>query len=83
MKNVLISLAALAALSSAAAAEAVATNANRDSDLRDEQSYAGKQLKGAYIGASTDAFAVVNEGQKLTNFQRLMKTSQENDQGSK
>ena len=83
MKNVVISLVALAALSSAAAAS------NRNYDLRESDTYFGKyaeQLKGdrtPYTSTATAAFAVVKTGKKLTNFERMMKISEENDQGSK
>ena len=83
MKNVVISLVALAALSSAAAAS------NRNYDLRESDTYFGKyseQLKGdrtPYTSTATKAFAVVKTGKKLTNFERMMKVSEENDQGSK
>lgn len=78
MKNVLISLAALAALSTAALAS------GRSYDLRDSDTYFGKysaQQKGDRTSTATEAFAIVKTGKKLSNFERLMKISQENDQG--
>jgi hypothetical protein len=87
MKNVLISLAALAALSSAALASDYGHG--RNSDLRDSDTYFGKystQLKAkSYSNANSavEAFAVANDGRKLTNFERLMKISQENESGRK
>ena len=83
MKNVFISLVALAALSSAAVAS------SRNYDLRESDTYFGKyseQLKGDRLpsaSTTTEAFAVVKNGKKLTNFERMMKVSEENDQGSK
>ena len=82
MKNVLISLAALAALSTAALAS------DRSNDLRDSDTYFGKysaQLKVNRLpyGATTDALAVVNGGKALTAFERMMKISEENEHGSK
>ena len=83
MKNVLISLVALAALSSAALAS------DRSYDLRDSDTYFGKysaQLKAnrtPHARTATEAFAVVKTGKKLTNFERMMKISEENDQASK
>lgn len=78
MKNVLISLAALAAVSSAAVAS--------DSvDLRDSDTYFGKYStqNNAPSNASVEAFAVVNDGAALTAFERMMKTSEENQHGRK
>ena len=83
MKNVLISLAALAALSTAALAS------DRSYDLRDSDTYFGKystQLKAkSYSNAnsSAEAFAVANDGAALTAFERMKKISEENEHGSK
>jgi hypothetical protein len=82
MKNVLISLAALAAVSSAALAS--------DSvDLRDSDTYFGKystkHKAPSYSNASSsaEAFAVANDGAALTAFERMMKISEENEHGGK
>ena len=80
MKNVVISLVALAAFSGAALAS------DRNYDLRESDTYFGKyaeQLKGDRTSTATEAFAVVKTGKKLTNFERMMKISEENDQASK
>jgi hypothetical protein len=78
MKNVLISLLALAAVSGAALAS--------DSvDLRDSDTYFGKystqhQAAQSYATKS-NAFAVANDGAALTAFERMMKISEENQSG--
>ena len=83
MKNVLISLAALAALSGAALAS------DRNYDLRDSDTYFGKystQLQAkSYSNASSsaEALAVENDGAPLTAFERMNKISEENENGSK
>ena len=83
MKNVLISLAALAALSSAALAS------DRGYDLRDSDTYFGKystQLKAkSYSNANSaaEAFAVVDDSAALTAFERMKKISEENEHGRK
>ena len=85
MKNVLISLAALAALSGAALASDYGYG--RNSDLRDSDTYFGKystQLKAkSYSNANSavEAFAVENDGAPLTAFQRMKKISEENENG--
>ena len=82
MKNVLISLAALAAVASAALAS--------DSvDLRDSDTYFGKYStkhkaqSSSNANASVEAFAVANDGAALTAFERMMKISEENERGRK
>jgi hypothetical protein len=83
MKNVLISLASLAALSTAALAS------DRSYDLRDSDTYFGKyatQLKAknySNANSSAEAFAVANDGPALTAFERMKKISKENEQGRK
>ena len=76
MKKLAISLIALAAISTAAFAN------QRNYDLRDSDTYFGKyatQLKNA--ATKVDALAVVKETGALTNFERMKKLSEENDQG--
>ena len=82
MKTLLISLAALAAVSSAALAS--------DSiDLRDSDTYFGKystkHKAPSYSNAnsSVEAFAVANDGAALTAFERMRKISEENERGRK
>jgi hypothetical protein len=78
MKNVLISLLALAAISGAALA-------NDSLDLRDSDTYFGKYAtKHQAPGYATDsnAFAVTNDGAALTAFERMKKISEENEHGS-
>ena len=83
MKKVMISLAALAAFSGAALAS------ERNYDLRESDTYFGKfsqQLQNghkAYTSASTNTLAVAREGRALTNFERLMQISAENESGRK
>ena len=75
MKKFAISLIALAAISTASFAS------QRGYDLRDSDTYFGKystQLKAK--AASVHAIAVVKEGRPTTNFERLKKVSEENDQ---
>ena len=76
MKKFAISLIALAAISTASFAS------QRNYDLRDSDTYFGKyatQLKNA--ATKVNALAVVKEADALTNFERLKKLSEENDQG--
>ena len=76
MKKFAISLIALAAISTASFA-----SGNRNYDLRDSDTYFGKyatQLKDKATGVN--AIAVVKEGKPTTNFERLKKISEENDQ---
>ena len=81
MKNVLISLVALAALSGAAAAT------ERNYDLRESDTYFGKfseQLKGdrlPYANSGAEAFAAGGDSAPLTAFERMTKISEENDNG--
>ena len=81
MKNVLISFAALAALSTAALAS------DRNYDLRDSDTYFGKystQLKAksySNTGSSTEAFAVESDGATETAFERMKRISEENEHG--
>ena len=83
MKNVLISLAALAALSTAAPAS------DRGHDRSDSDINFGKystQLKAnKYSNASSSAetFAVEIESAQLTAFERMKKNAEENENGSK
>jgi uncharacterized protein YxeA len=79
MKKVLISIAALAAISTAAVAS------ERNYDLRDSDTYFGKYSEQAQNGSyiTTDAMAVAGDAQALTAFQRMMKTSEENEHGKK
>jgi hypothetical protein len=82
MKNLLISIAALAAVSTAALAS--------DSvDLRDSDTYFGKfstmymASEDASTQASVEAFAVVGNGQEMTAFERMSMISEENEHGRK
>ena len=75
MKKFAISLIALAAISTASFAS------SRNYDLRDSDTYFGKyatQLKDK--ATSVHAIAVVKEGKPTSNFERLKKISEENDQ---
>ena len=75
MKKIAISLIALAAISSAALA-----SGNRNWDLRDSDTYFGKystQLKNET--SDVHALAVVEKVNASSNFERLNKTSEEND----
>ena len=80
MKTLLISLAALAAVSGAALA-------SDRVDLRDSDTYFGKysttHKAPNHSNASVEAFAVANDGAALTAFERMMKTSEENANGRK
>jgi hypothetical protein len=77
MKNIAISLLALAALSTASLA-----GDNRGYDLRDSDTYFGKYSNQVRNSTSdANALAVVDESQALTNFERLKKISEENDHG--
>ena len=84
MKNICISILALAALSTAALA-----NGNRNWDLRDSDTYVGKyatQLKNqaassATIATAVSPLAIEKEARGLTNFERMKMISEENDQG--
>jgi uncharacterized protein YxeA len=80
MKNVLISLLAVAAISGAALAS------DRNYDLRDSDTYFGKystQHKVQSNATKSNAFAVANDGAKLTAYERMMKISEENQHGRK
>ncbi|MGB8314678.1 MAG: hypothetical protein WCE69_09350 [Aestuariivirga sp.] len=81
MKTLLISLAVVAALSGAASAS------ERNYDLRESDTYFGKfsqQLRNGHKAYTTvDALAAAQEGRTLTNFERLMKISAENESGRK
>ena len=83
MKNVLISLLALAAVSGAALAS------DRNYDLRDSDTYFGKYSTKhkapnySNANSSVEAFAVANDGAALTAYERMMKISEENEHGRK
>jgi uncharacterized protein YxeA len=81
MKNVLISLLALAAVSGAALAS------DRNYDLRDSDTYFGKystKHKAQSHAKDSNAFAVVKTDKaNLTAYERMMKTSEENENSSK
>ena len=79
MKNVLISLLALAAVSGAALAS------DRGYDLRDSDTYFGKySAKHEASATVSNAFAVVNGGKaQPTAFERMMQTSERNEHGGK
>ena len=77
MKKFAISLIALAAISTASFA-----NSNRSYDLRESDTYIGKyseQVKNSAV--AVNALAVTNDGQALTNFERLNEISAENVSG--
>ena len=80
MKKIILTLAALAALSTVSLA-----SGNRSWDLRDSDTYFGKystQLKGnATFAVSSAALAVSDDTGTMTNFERMTKISIENDQG--
>ena len=77
MKNVLISLAALAALSTAAMA------ADRDNDLRNagiSSQYPAQQAQGyAHRSTSTEAFGVAKDGAPLSAFEIMQQNAIENE----
>jgi hypothetical protein len=76
MSKIAISLIALAALSTASFAS------QRNYDLRDSDTYFGKystQLNDK--ATSVNALTVSKQDKTETNFERLMKISEENDQG--
>jgi len=76
MKKFAISLIALAAISTASVAS------SRSYDLRDSDTYFGKysaQLMDK--AASVNAMTVIKKTNAVTNFERLRKISEENDQG--
>ena len=79
MKKFVVSLIALAAISTASFAS------HRGYDLRDSDTYFGKystQLKNkSYSNANSAAFAVVDDSAALTAFERMKKISEENDHG--
>ena len=79
MKNVLISIAAVAAVSSAALAS------DSGHELRDSGTYSGKyseQLRNGHKSStSTGAFAIVNTGRSLTASERMTRISEENLEG--
>lgn len=78
MKNVLISLLALAAVSGAALAS------DRGYDLRDSDTYFGKySAKHEAPATDSNALAVANDGAALTAFERMMQTSERNEHGGK
>jgi hypothetical protein len=83
MKALFISLAALAAVSSAALAS------NRNYDLRDSDTYFGKYSTkhnaptSSYANSSVEAFAIPSDGTALTAYERMMKISEENEHGRK
>jgi hypothetical protein len=77
MKKIAISLIAFAAISTASFA-----GDNRSYDLRDSDTYFGKystQLKNEAVEAN--ALVIVKKTSDMTNFERLKKISEENDQG--
>ncbi len=76
MNKIAISLIALAAISTASFAS------QRNYDLRDSDTYFGKystQLKDK--ATSVNALAVTKQGKTETNFERLKRISEENEQG--
>lgn len=79
MKTLIVSLAALAAVSGAALAS------DRGYDLRDSDTYFGKySTKHEAPATDSNAFAVVNGGKaQPTAFERMMKTSERNEHGGK
>lgn len=78
MKNVLISLAALAVLSTAALAN------DRGYDLRDSDTYFGQySTQSKNTGYESNALAVAGDSASLTAFERMQKISEENEHGSK
>ena len=80
MKKFALTLAALAALSSAAFAS------QRGYDLRDSDTYFGKYATATQDGQSSvdaNAFAASNETSGLTAYERMLLQSQENENGGK
>ena len=78
MKNVLISLLALTAISGAALAS--------DRDLRDSDTYFGTystKHDAQSVDAQSNAFAVAHDGAALTAFARMKNISEENANGGK
>lgn len=76
MKKIILSLAAVAALSTAALAE------NRSYDLRDSDTYFGKySTQVANQSAASNALAVTSNDAGLTNFERVLKISAEREHG--
>ena len=76
MKKLILSLAAIAALSTASFA------AERNYDLRDSDTYTGRYATRAQPApVSVDALAVSADVNGLTAFERLTRTSIENDNG--
>jgi hypothetical protein len=75
MKKILISIAALAAISSAALA-----GSNRSWELRDADTYYGKYSSMIKKSSKTvNALAVAGSGQRSTNFERLLKNQAKNE----
>lgn len=75
MKKIAISLIALAAVSTVAFA-----GPNRGSDPRDSDTYIGKyavQLENE--ATSSDAFAVSNDDQALSSFERMKRQAEQNE----
>ncbi len=75
MKKIIISIAALAAISSAALAAG-----NRSWELRDADTYVGKyssMIEKSSI--SVNALAVAGSGSRSTNFERLLKNQVKNE----
>jgi hypothetical protein len=75
MKKIAISLLALAAVSTAALA-----GPNRGSDPRDSDTYIGKyavQLENE--ATSSDPFAVSNDDQVLSSFERMKRQAEQNE----
>jgi hypothetical protein len=81
MKTLIVSLAALAAVSSAALAS------DRNYDLRDSDTYFGKystQNKAKNHATDTEALVIVKGGKaNLTAFERMNLISEENEHGGK
>ena len=74
MKKIAISLIALAAVSTVAFA-----GESRGYDLRESDTYFGKYSEQVNKRAvAVNALAAANDGQALTNFERVTKISQEN-----
>jgi hypothetical protein len=81
MKTLIVSLTALVAVSGAALAS------DRGYDLRDSDTYFGKystQNKVKSSATDSNALVVIKGGKmKLTAFERMMQTSEENEHGGK